>query len=256
MIVLDEDTDMVSAALRIMRFYQHESCGWCIPCREGTTWLKKLLTRFRTMAKACQGRHRDDRRSGQRTCSAAPSVRLATPPPCPPSASSRSSVTSSRLYLVNGPKPCARKGLAGTIGSRVKWLDLSQTHRRRPGNSSRARHAGHQRGQTRPALKFPPSAITRAIRSRLPAACAWWKWRKGPEDDGRLHAPRWPKAWSSARKPRRLPKSPQVHSRISAYQSPARLSGLRQGRRVRTAGHGVPLRRGRKPLHRNQNPPR
>ncbi|MCU1258032.1 MAG: NADH-quinone oxidoreductase, subunit [Bryobacterales bacterium] len=46
MIVMDEDTDMVRVALRIMRFYQHESCGWCIPCREGTTWLKKLLTRF------------------------------------------------------------------------------------------------------------------------------------------------------------------------------------------------------------------
>ncbi len=46
MIVLDEDTDMVRVALRIMRFYQHESCGWCIPCREGTTWLKKILTRF------------------------------------------------------------------------------------------------------------------------------------------------------------------------------------------------------------------
>jgi len=32
--------------LRIMKFYQHESCGWCIPCREGTDWLKKTLTRF------------------------------------------------------------------------------------------------------------------------------------------------------------------------------------------------------------------
>jgi NADH-quinone oxidoreductase subunit F len=29
-----------------MKFYQHESCGWCIPCREGTTWLRKILTRF------------------------------------------------------------------------------------------------------------------------------------------------------------------------------------------------------------------
>jgi NADH-quinone oxidoreductase subunit F len=36
----------VKAALRIMRFYAHESCGWCIPCREGTAWLRKLLTRF------------------------------------------------------------------------------------------------------------------------------------------------------------------------------------------------------------------
>ncbi len=45
-VVLDETTDMVKAALRIMHFYQHESCGWCIPCREGTTWLKKLLARM------------------------------------------------------------------------------------------------------------------------------------------------------------------------------------------------------------------
>jgi NADH-quinone oxidoreductase subunit F len=45
-VVMDEDTCMVKAALRIMRFYAHESCGWCIPCREGTTWLRKMLVRF------------------------------------------------------------------------------------------------------------------------------------------------------------------------------------------------------------------
>lgn len=45
-VVMDEDTCMVKAMQRIMKFYQHESCGWCIPCREGTTWLKKLLDRF------------------------------------------------------------------------------------------------------------------------------------------------------------------------------------------------------------------
>ena len=45
-VVMDETTDMVRAMLRIMKFYQHESCGWCIPCREGTTWLKKMLTRL------------------------------------------------------------------------------------------------------------------------------------------------------------------------------------------------------------------
>ncbi|MEO5936785.1 MAG: NADH-ubiquinone oxidoreductase-F iron-sulfur binding region domain-containing protein, partial [Terriglobales bacterium] len=45
-VVLDEDTCMVNFALRVMKFYQHESCGWCIPCREGTDWLKKTLTRF------------------------------------------------------------------------------------------------------------------------------------------------------------------------------------------------------------------
>lgn len=55
MVVLDEDTDMVKVALRIMRFYQHESCGWCIPCREGTTWLRKILQRFDDGG----GRHED-----------------------------------------------------------------------------------------------------------------------------------------------------------------------------------------------------
>jgi len=33
-------------ALRTMKFYRHESCGWCIPCREGTDWLEKTLKRF------------------------------------------------------------------------------------------------------------------------------------------------------------------------------------------------------------------
>ena len=46
LVVIDEDTCMVDVARRIMHFYAHESCGWCIPCREGTAWLKKVLDRF------------------------------------------------------------------------------------------------------------------------------------------------------------------------------------------------------------------
>jgi NADH-quinone oxidoreductase subunit F len=45
-VVIDDSTCMVEFALRTIKFYQHESCGWCIPCREGTDWLKKTLTRF------------------------------------------------------------------------------------------------------------------------------------------------------------------------------------------------------------------
>ena len=45
-VVLDDTVCMVEFALRTMKFYQHESCGWCIPCREGTDWLKKTLTRL------------------------------------------------------------------------------------------------------------------------------------------------------------------------------------------------------------------
>jgi NADH-quinone oxidoreductase subunit F len=44
--VLDETTDMVKLMARIMKFYAHESCGWCIPCREGTAWLAKILARL------------------------------------------------------------------------------------------------------------------------------------------------------------------------------------------------------------------
>jgi NADH-quinone oxidoreductase subunit F len=42
-IILDEDTDMVWATLKMAKFFRHESCGKCTPCREGTYWLEKRL---------------------------------------------------------------------------------------------------------------------------------------------------------------------------------------------------------------------
>ena len=45
-VVMDETTCMVKAALRLVRFFAHESCGECTPCREGTTWLQQVLTRI------------------------------------------------------------------------------------------------------------------------------------------------------------------------------------------------------------------
>ena len=45
-IVMDETTDMVVALRRISRFYFSESCGQCTPCREGTGWLYRMLTRI------------------------------------------------------------------------------------------------------------------------------------------------------------------------------------------------------------------
>ncbi len=46
MLVMDEDTDMVSWLRRVTHFYHHESCGQCTPCREGTGWLENLVTRI------------------------------------------------------------------------------------------------------------------------------------------------------------------------------------------------------------------
>jgi len=46
LIVMDEDTDLIRVITRITAFYHHESCGQCTPCREGTGWMHKILTRF------------------------------------------------------------------------------------------------------------------------------------------------------------------------------------------------------------------
>jgi NADH-quinone oxidoreductase subunit F len=46
LIVMDEDTDLIKVITRITKFYYHESCGQCTPCREGTGWMFKLLKRF------------------------------------------------------------------------------------------------------------------------------------------------------------------------------------------------------------------
>ena len=45
-VVMDETTDMVAACWRIVRFFARESCGKCTPCREGTTWLDRILRRI------------------------------------------------------------------------------------------------------------------------------------------------------------------------------------------------------------------
>ncbi|WP_456428110.1 NADH-quinone oxidoreductase subunit NuoF [Rhodocaloribacter sp.] len=46
MLVMDEDTDIVSWLRRVTHFYHHESCGQCTPCREGTGWLENIVTRI------------------------------------------------------------------------------------------------------------------------------------------------------------------------------------------------------------------
>jgi len=45
-VVLDDATDLPRATWRIMKFFAHESCGQCTPCREGTGWLEKVTRRI------------------------------------------------------------------------------------------------------------------------------------------------------------------------------------------------------------------
>ena len=44
-VVMDDQTDIPKAVWRIMKFFAHESCGQCTPCREGTGWLEKVSRR-------------------------------------------------------------------------------------------------------------------------------------------------------------------------------------------------------------------
>jgi len=45
-VVMDQTTDMVKACHNLVRFFARESCGKCTPCREGTTWLERILARI------------------------------------------------------------------------------------------------------------------------------------------------------------------------------------------------------------------
>ncbi|MSP79632.1 MAG: NADH-quinone oxidoreductase subunit NuoF [Rhodospirillales bacterium] len=44
--VMDKSTDVIRAISRLSRFYKHESCGQCTPCREGTGWLSRMMERM------------------------------------------------------------------------------------------------------------------------------------------------------------------------------------------------------------------
>ncbi len=62
---MDEGTCMVRAALNLMEFFHHESCGKCTPCREGSSWLVQIMRRIEmghgkmedldTLPKICDG---------------------------------------------------------------------------------------------------------------------------------------------------------------------------------------------------------
>ncbi|XP_065366172.1 NADH dehydrogenase [ubiquinone] flavoprotein 1, mitochondrial-like [Calliphora vicina] len=45
-IVMDKSTDIIKAIGRLSEFYKHESCGQCTPCREGVSWMAKIMKRF------------------------------------------------------------------------------------------------------------------------------------------------------------------------------------------------------------------
>lgn len=53
-IVMDQSTDIIYAIARLSKFYMHESCGQCTPCREGTGWMWRIMMRL------CKGQARKE----------------------------------------------------------------------------------------------------------------------------------------------------------------------------------------------------
>ena len=47
-IVIDKQQDIIKCIARLSKFFEHESCGQCTPCREGCGWMTKIMDRFVT----------------------------------------------------------------------------------------------------------------------------------------------------------------------------------------------------------------
>ena len=77
-IVMDKSTDIVKAIARLAYFYKHESCGQCTPCREGTGWMWRVMTRLQ-MGDAAVAGDRSACRKSPRKSKATRSARWATP---------------------------------------------------------------------------------------------------------------------------------------------------------------------------------
>ena len=82
-IVMDETVDMTWVASKVTKFFEHESCGKCTPCREGTYWLDKVIDRI------LDGRGTPDDVNElpmlPRICKARPCARWVISPPIPSS---------------------------------------------------------------------------------------------------------------------------------------------------------------------------
>jgi NADH:ubiquinone oxidoreductase subunit F (NADH-binding) len=81
--VFDKSVDPIKAIRRLSHFYKHESCGQCTPCREGTGWMERILTRIES-GEADESEIpmlEEVREEEERACP--PALPLPCPCPCP-----------------------------------------------------------------------------------------------------------------------------------------------------------------------------
>ena len=118
-IVLDDRCCMVEYALRASRFYEHESCGKCTPCRVGTRWLSQILEKIEDGARHA-GRPRPAARRVPTASTASASARSATRTRSSSRAASTSSATSSRRTSTRAAVPFPDSPLDGVLSPVVQ----------------------------------------------------------------------------------------------------------------------------------------
>ena len=259
MIVIDDRACMVQLGLRVAQFYMHESCGKCTPCREGTRWQVQLLRQDRGRRRGAVGarpaarrlrphprqvplparrRGRDADRELRRASSATSSRRTSTTAAARSAASRRS-------------RACWRRSTSTrtTRRSRCRLREHARArlaHDRRPRGRGAEGHSASSRPPPPPGSRSRSSATSRASgRRSARAACAWSRSRgcRSSRPGCTLTAQDGMVVRTAADE-RRGGRGPERDARVHPRQPPARLPGLRQGRRVPAPGPDVPLRAG------------
>ena len=250
-IVVDDSVPIVSVALRLAEFYRHESCGKCVPCREGTNWTVKMLERIdrgeATPMDLDVMANVQDNIIGNCLCVLGDSMAM------PVGSMIKHFRPEFEAHIEEAARRRALRG-SGCEPPRTRLPDA------RPATGSRSRSTAARCARRRASgCSTPPSAAT----SRSPTSVTSRKLgapgRRLPHVHGRdrghaeaadvlLHAGQGRHGRLHADRPREA--RAERGRRVPARQPPARLPGLRQGRRVPAAGHLLRLGPGPQPLRR------
>ena len=238
-IVADDRVSIPHMALRTARFYHHESCGKCTPCREGTQLDGEDARAGRARRGDADGPRHHQLGPGA-TSSATASACSATRWRCRSARwcrKFRDEFEAVIAELRRGRACAARAGAPMTRERRRERREVTLIDRRPRGRPRPRAMMLARRRQARATSRSRSSVTSRSSASRsAPAACAWSRSRgsrscrppaRRPVRDGMVVHTRDRAGQARAERGGRVP----------ARQPPARLPGLRQGRRVPAAGH-------------------
>ena len=216
---MDDTTDMVRAAWRLVRFYANESCGKCTPCREGASWLQRIYERILAGQGPAGGHGPARRRRLQHLARPVPRSRAVKPGDAPiaPFPYKKTTICDLGPSTVSPVMSTLRRFPRGVRGvHREERLDSTsrhrstsrrchEDHRRRPRGRSREGRAGHRRRRAgrrlHPPLLLPPAD---ARRGHVPHVPGQRRHRPRARRSPRRASPRSPTAWSST------PQAPEV----------------------------------------------